>query len=92
MSLFSDKNEQRHIRTFDFNLEQYEKVVVSQDVVGQSSQEIYNQLENNLQRTMKVRKPIKIQDLFKAHGTSTHRFHENSQRILVIGNPGTGKI
>jgi len=41
---------------------------------------------------MKVRKPIKMQDLFKSRGTSAHGFQSDAKRILVIGNPGTGNI
>jgi len=72
-------------------LKKYEEVVVFRDVVSQSSQDNYNQRENNLQRTTKLKKPISLHDLFKKCRPPAHGRHDNAQRILMIGNPGTGK-
>jgi len=38
-----------------------------------------------------VKKLIKTEDLFKRCGGFSHGFQEDPQRILMIGNPGTGE-
>lgn len=78
------------MKNLEFNLVKCEKVVVFEDRLSETSRDNYNQREENMKRSLMVRKPVDIKDLFKKRGTLQNGPHENVQRLLVIGNPGTG--
>lgn len=71
---------------------EYERFVVIQDAANQPSHGGYNQRENNMHRSMVVRKPISMQDLFKKRQKTSHGFRDDVKSVLVIGDPGTGIV
>eukprot|EP00210_Caulerpa_lentillifera_P002926 g2793.t1 len=84
-------HQEKHVRDFDFNLVMYEKVLVrnnNEDLFNQSN---YNQVANNVQRTMRVKKSITIQEIFKKPNEIVGDPIDENRVVLAIGNPGTGK-
>eukprot|EP00210_Caulerpa_lentillifera_P002924 g2791.t1 len=82
---------EKHVKDFDFNLVVYEKMHIRDDNRGFSNQNEYNQVASNIQRTIRVRKPIDIKEIFKKQDELAGGPLEECRVVLAIGNPGTGK-
>eukprot|EP00210_Caulerpa_lentillifera_P009441 g9002.t1 len=81
----------KHVKDFDFNLVVYEQTLIKNETGGLFDQGPYNQVSNNMQRTMRVRKPISMEEIFENRRKNPDGPLEDIQIVLVIGSPGTGK-
>eukprot|EP00210_Caulerpa_lentillifera_P001910 g1837.t1 len=81
----------KHVKDFDFNLVVYEQTLLKNETGGLFDQGAYNQVSNNMQRTMRVRKSISIKEIFDKRRKNPDGPLEDIQTVLAIGSPGTGK-
>lgn len=79
------------MKDFDFSLVVYEKVLVRNDSGGLYHQDAYSQVANNVQRTMRVKKSINIEEIFDKRRKYEQGPLEEIRTVLAIGNPGTGQ-
>eukprot|EP00210_Caulerpa_lentillifera_P002897 g2767.t1 len=84
-------HQEKHVRDFDFNIVMYDKVLIRNNNEDIFSQSDYNQVANNVQRTMQIKRTITIQEIFKKQDQIVGGPIDENRVVLVIGNPGTGK-
>eukprot|EP00210_Caulerpa_lentillifera_P002901 g2770.t2 len=84
-------HQEKHVRDFDFNIVMYEKVLIRHNNKELFNQSDYNQVVNNVQRTLQIKKSITIQEIFEQQDEILGGPLDKNRIVLGIGNPGTGK-
>jgi len=90
VSLLLDDAKKRHITDFDFNVVVYELVDAKNQVSDNVSSTDGDQIAHNIERSRRVQKSLKLQDIFAKRRQKPSGPEEEVNRVLLLGNPGTG--
>lgn len=90
MSLLLDDINKRHIANLDFHIVEYEMVDTKNQVTNDRSSTNADQMAHNLERSQRVQKAIKLQDIFARRCQRPSGPEEEASRVLLLGSPGIG--
>ena len=83
-SLF-DNEKAKHVESFKYHLVRYEKVEQGQQS-GEKDHSVFGHERRNM-----MRKPIELKDLFERRSLKPNEPTVDVLKVLLVGNPGTGK-
>lgn len=86
MLLTSDAS--KHVKDYEYTIECYEKV---KDDAKDKPVEEGDHLEEDRQRSKKVRVVVELEDLFEPRSIETDKPVQPISRVLLVGSPGVGK-
>lgn len=84
-SLF-DGVEPKHVESFQFDLVRYKEMDNKEDADKRQDHSVENHERNNMTRT-----PIELKDLFRKRSLKYNGPIQEIDKVLLVGNPGTGK-
>lgn len=90
MSLLLDDIKKRHIAELDFHIVEYELVDTTIQATQDTSSADDDQMAHNRERSQRVQKTIKLQDIFTKKRQKPTGPEEDVSRVLLLGSPGTG--
>ena len=90
-SLIFDGQHSKHVKDLDCQLMLLEQKLVGQDKAEEGAAAPEDHVAQHHERLELVKTPIALQDLFKKRSIKPGEPEQEVQRILLIGDPGTGK-
>lgn len=82
--------DKRHVADFDFHNVVYELVDAENRFTNNMSSTDGDQMAHNLERSRWVQRTIKLKDIFVKRRQRPSGPEEEVNRVLLLGNPGTG--
>lgn len=86
--MLPEPNAFRHVCDFEHCIERFER---EEDYVSENIRNEGNHFEEDCRRKRRAKAAIQLKELFNARSTTSDDPQQRVSKILLVGNPGTGK-